>query len=90
MNKAEFIEAIAGATDLSKSQATDAVEAMINVITDTLKSGDQVALTGFGSFQVRSREARSGRNPRTGEVIQISASNAPVFKAGKGLKDALN
>ena len=63
---------------------------MVDIVTDALKKGDQVVLTGFGTFLVRKREARSGRNPRTGEVIQIDASNVPAFKAGKALKDAVN
>lgn len=90
MNKKEFISAVADASDLSKGDAESAVEAVIGTITKTLKGGDQVQLVGFGSFLSRRREAREGRNPRTGETIQIKASNVPSFKAGKGLKDALN
>ncbi|MBH44364.1 MAG: hypothetical protein CMD88_02775 [Gammaproteobacteria bacterium] len=90
MNKAEFISAVAEAASSSKSDATAHVEAMINVITGTLKSGTEVAIAGFGSFKSKRREARTGRNPRTGESIQIAASNVPSFKAGKALKDALN
>lgn len=90
MKKTEFVEAVAAAADLSKTDAAAAVEAVLNVVTDTLKAGDQVTLTGFGSFLVREREARTGRNPRTGEEIQIAASKVPSFKAGKALKDSLN
>lgn len=90
MKKTEFVDAIAEAADISKSDASKALEGFINVITDQLKSDDQVVLTGFGTFLVREREARTGRNPRTGEEIQIKASKVPSFKAGKALKDALN
>ena len=90
MNKAEFISAIAEAAGSSKSDATAHVEAMINVVTNTLKSDDQVTLVGFGTFLAKKRDARTGRNPRTGETIQIKASTVPAFKAGKAFKDALN
>ncbi len=90
MNKTELTEAVASATDLSKASAGRAVEAVIETITNTLKSGDQVSVTGFGTFLVRERGARTGRNPRTGELMQIKASKVPSFKAGKGLKDAVN
>jgi len=90
MKKTEFVEAVAEAADMSKAQASAAVEAVLTVVTDTLKAGDQVTLTGFGSFLVREREARTGRNPQTGAEIQIKASKVPSFKAGKALKDALN
>ena len=90
MKKTEFIDALAQKTNLSKADATRALEGVIDIVTDTLQGGDQVVLTGFGTFLVRKREARSGRNPRTGEVIQIDASNIPAFKAGKALKDAVN
>jgi DNA-binding protein HU-beta len=90
MKKTEFIDALSEKADLSKADATRAVDGMVDLITDQLKSGEQVVLTGFGTFLVRKREARSGRNPRTGEVIQIEASNVPAFKAGKALKDAVN
>jgi DNA-binding protein HU-beta len=90
MKKTDFIDAVSEAASLSKSDAGKAVEAMITVITDALKKGDQVVLTGFGTFLVRKRESRSGRNPRTGQIIQIDASNVPAFKAGKAFKDALN
>jgi DNA-binding protein HU-beta len=90
MNKAELIEAVSDAADLSKSDATKAVDSVIEAITNSLKNGDQVTLVGFGSFLVRDRAARTGRNPRTGEAIQIAAAKVPGFKAGKALKDAVN
>ncbi len=90
MNKTELTEAVASAADLSKASAGKAVDAVIEAITDTLKSGNQVSVTGFGTFLVRERGARTGRNPRTGELMQIKASKVPSFKAGKGLKDAVN
>ena len=90
MNKSELVEAVADQADLSKAAAGRAVDAMVDVIGDTLKKGDQVTLVGFGTFLTREREARQGRNPRTGETIQIKASRVPSFKAGKALKDAVN
>ena len=90
MNKSELIDAVAGAANLSKADASSAVDGVIAAITEALKSGDQVTVVGFGTFLVRQREARSGRNPRTGETIQIAASKVPAFKAGKALKDAVN
>lgn len=90
MNKAELVEAVAEAADLSKASATRAVDAMLDSITNTLKSGDQVSLVGFGTFQVRERAARTGRNPQTGATINIAAAKVPSFKAGKALKDAVN
>ena len=90
MNKAEFIESVADAAELSKADAGRAVDAMIAAITRTLKKGDSVTLVGFGTFDVRKRGARTGRNPRTGEEIKIKASLNPAFKAGKALKDAVN
>ena len=90
MNKAEFVEAVADTAELSKADAGRAVDAMIAAITRTLKKGDSVTLVGFGTFDVRKRGARTGRNPRTGEEIKIKASLNPAFKAGKTLKDALN
>ncbi|MFS8063930.1 MAG: HU family DNA-binding protein [Luteimonas sp.] len=90
MNKAEFIESVADAAELSKADAGRAVDAMIASITKTLKKGDSVTLVGFGTFDVRKRGARTGRNPRTGEEIKIKASLNPAFKAGKALKDAVN
>ncbi|HHJ14308.1 MAG TPA: HU family DNA-binding protein [Gammaproteobacteria bacterium] len=90
MNKAELIDAVASAADLSRAEATRAVDAVIDTITETLRKGDSVALVGFGTFEVRERAARAGRNPQTGEPIQIKASKAPAFKAGKAFKDAVN
>ncbi|MDX1592684.1 MAG: HU family DNA-binding protein [Gammaproteobacteria bacterium] len=90
MNKADLIDAVAEAADLSKAQAGRAVEAMVDAVTGALKRGDQVSVVGFGSFLVRQRDARKGRNPKTGEEIQIPASKAPAFKPGKALKDAVN
>lgn len=90
MNKSEFVEAVAQSADLPKASAAKAVEAMVDVIGDTLRKGDQVTLVGFGTFLTRQREARQGRNPRTGQTIEIKASRVPSFKAGKGLKDAVN
>ncbi len=90
MNKNDLIDAVAERTGLAKSDAARAVEALLGTITETLQRGDQVALAGFGSFSAKVRAARTGRNPRTGEPIAIPASRAPAFKAGKGLKDALN
>ncbi len=90
MNKAELVDAVADAADISKAAAARSIDTVLEVITESLKKGDAVTLVGFGTFNVRRREARTGRNPRTGEPIQIKASNLAVFKAGKGLKDALN
>ena len=89
MNKAELIEAVAAAADLSKADAGRAVDGMTQAISRALKKGDNVTLIGFGSFTVRERSARMGRNPQTGEEIKIKASKQPVFKAGKALKDAI-
>ena len=90
MNKADLIDAIASAADINKSDAGRALDAVIDTITDALKRGDQVSLVGFGTFTVKPRAAREGRNPQTGEAIMIRASNVPGFKAGKALKDAVN
>ncbi|MEZ5465702.1 MAG: HU family DNA-binding protein [Lysobacteraceae bacterium] len=90
MNKAEFIGAVAGAAELTKADAENAVNGMIEVIKKALKKGDTVSLVGFGTFDVKKRKARTGRNPRTGETIKIKASKNPSFKAGKALKDAVN
>ncbi|MDV3237673.1 MAG: HU family DNA-binding protein [Gammaproteobacteria bacterium] len=90
MNKSELIDAVAEAADLNKAAATRAVDAMLNGITEALKNGDPVTLVGFGTFEVRERAARTGRNPQTGETINIKAAKAPAFKAGKALKDAVN
>ncbi len=90
MNKGDLIEAVAGRAGLSRADATKAVDAVLDSIQDTLAAGGSVSLVGFGTFTVKARAARAGRNPRTGETIQIPASNVPGFKAGKGLKDAVN
>lgn len=90
MNKAELIEAIADAADLSKAEAGRALDGMVDAITSALKDGDTVSLVGFGSFQVKERAARQGRNPQTGATIDIAAAKIPSFKAGKALKDAVN
>ena len=90
MNKAEFTSAVADDAEMSKADASRAVDAMIGVITKALKSGDTVTLVGFGTFSVRKRAARQGRNPQTGDTIKIKASKNPAFKAGKALKDAVN
>jgi len=90
MNKAELVEAVAGSANLSKADAGRAVDAVVDSITKALRRGEQVSVVGFGTFSVKHRAARSGRNPRTGETIAIAASNVPGFKAGKGLKDAVN
>ena len=90
MNKAELIDAVAEDADISKAGAGRAVDAVFDVIAKTLKTGDSVTLVGFGTFSVRERAARTGRNPQTGAAIQIAASTLPVFKAGKALKDAVN
>lgn len=90
MNKNELIDSIAAEADLSKASAGRALDATINAITDALSKGDTVSLVGFGTFAVKARNARDGRNPRTGETIKIAASNTPGFKAGKALKDAVN
>ena len=90
MNKSELVDAIADASGLSKADSGRAVDAMVGSVTAALKGGDTVSLVGFGTFSVRERAARTGRNPRTGESIQIKASKNPAFKAGKALKDAVN
>lgn len=90
MNKSELIEAMADGADISKAAAGRALEGMIEAITGAMKSGDTVSIVGFGTFQVRERAARTGRNPKTGEAIEIKASKSPAFKAGKALKDAVN
>ena len=90
MNKNEFVSAVATKADINKTEAARAVDAVFDAITDALKSGDEVRLVGFGTFAVSARAASEGRNPRTGETIKIAASKQPKFKAGKGLKDALN
>ena len=90
MNKAEFVSAVADASELSRADAARAVDAVVGTITKALKKGENVTLVGFGTFEVRERAARQGRNPKTGETIKIKASKNPTFKAGKALKDAVN
>ena len=90
MNKAELIEAVAAEANLSKADAGRAVDAVVGAVASSLQKGQQVAVVGFGTFSVKHRAARQGRNPRTGEAISIPASNVPGFKAGKALKDAVN
>ena len=90
MNKSQLIEKIAEGANLSKTDAGRALDAFTDAVTAALKEGDAVTLVGFGSFEVRERAARTGRNPKTGATLEIAASKAPAFKAGKALKDALN
>jgi DNA-binding protein HU-beta len=90
MNKAELIDAVATKTGLQKAEATRAVDAVFDAVTGALKGGDSVSLLGFGTFVVKARAARTGRNPRTNEPIEIPATKVPGFKAGKALKDAVN
>lgn len=90
MNKSELIEAIAASADIPKAAAGRALDAMVDSIAAALKKGDQVALVGFGTFAVKERAARTGRNPRTGDPIEIAAAKIPSFKAGKALKDSVN
>jgi len=90
VNKSELIDHIANKAGISKSSASDALDATLEGVTNTLKAGDSLTLVGFGTFSVGERSARTGRNPRTGETINIAASKNAKFKAGKALKDALN
>jgi DNA-binding protein HU-beta len=90
MNKSELIDAMAESADISKAAAGRALDGFVDAITDAMKKGDTVSLIGFGSFTVRERAARTGRNPQTGATINIKASKTPSFKAGKALKDAVN
>ena len=89
MNKSELIDAVASAADISKAAAGRAIDGMTDAIGGALKQGDQVTLVGFGTFSVRDRAERKGRNPQTGEEITIKAAKIPAFKAGKGLKDTI-
>lgn len=93
MNKSELTQKLADRTNLSKSDAAKAVDAIFSpeggIISSALKGGDKVQITGFGSFETRKREARTGRNPRTGKEIKIGASTSAAFRAGKGLKDSI-
>lgn len=90
MNKSELIEAVRVEMGGTKKAAEEAVNAFVSVVTENLKKGEKVQLVGFGTFEVRTRAARKGRNPQTGEEIKIPASKAPVFKAGKRLKEIVN
>ncbi len=88
-NKADLIDGVAAKSGLTKKDATAAVEGLFEVVTDYLAEGERVQVIGFGTFEVRDRAARKGRNPQTGEEIQIAATKVPAFKAGKGLKDSV-
>ena len=90
MNKSELIDAIAAGADISKASAGRALDSALDAVTGALKNGDQVSLVGFGTYSVKHRAARAGRNPQTGAEIQIKAASVPSFKAGKALKDAVN
>ena len=90
MNKSQLIDKIADGAEISKAAAGRALDSFIDAVSDALKEGDQVALVGFGTFAVRERAARTGRNPQTGQTIEIAAAKVPAFKAGKALKDAVN
>ena len=90
MNKAEFVDSVAARAEMTKTEAASAVDAVLDSVAAALKDGEQVTLVGFGTFLVRRREARTGRNPRTGEPLAIKASNVPSFKAGKALKETVN
>lgn len=90
MNKTELTAALAEKTGSNKKDAEKAVNAFVDVVTEALANGEKIQIVGFGSFEVKTREARTARNPRTGEEIKIEASKAPVFKAGKALKDSVN
>lgn len=89
MTKNELVAQVSTISELSKKDAEKAVNAVVEAVTEALKAGDKVALVGFGTFEVRHRPARQGRNPQTNETIQIAAATVPAFKAGKGLKDAV-
>ena len=90
MNKTQLIEAVALKADIKKKEAEAAVNALTAVVADALKAGDKIQLVGFGTFEVKERAAREGRNPKTGESMTIAASKVPAFTAGKALKDAVN
>lgn len=90
MNKSELVNSVADKSGLSKADATRAVDGIVEAIEDALRGGDSVSLVGFGTFQVKERAARTGRNPQTGGTINIPAAKVPSFKAGKSLKDAVN
>jgi DNA-binding protein HU-beta len=90
MNKSELIEAMADSADISKAAAGRALDGLIEAITNAVKNDDPVSIVGFGTFMLRERAARTGRNPKTGKEIEIAASKSPAFKAGKAFKDAVN
>ena len=90
MNKSELIDAIAASADISKADAGRALDSTLEAVTGALKKGDSISLVGFGTFAIKERAARTGRNPQTGQTIEISAAKVPSFKAGKALKDAVN
>ena len=90
MNKAELVAAVAERTELSKKDAEKALKAFVDVVAEELKKGEKIQLVGFGTFEVSERAAREGRNPANGQPMQVAASKAPKFKAGKALKDAIN
>ena len=90
MKKTDLIDAMADAADISRAAAGRALDGMIDAITKSMQDGEPISIVGFGTFLVRERAARTGRNPKTGDTIQISASRTPAFKAGKALKDAVN
>ncbi|PSJ45743.1 DNA-binding protein HU [Zobellella endophytica] len=90
MNKSQLIDKIADGADITKAAAGRALDAFVDAISDSLKEGESVSLVGFGTFEVRERAARTGRNPQTGAAIEIAAAKTPAFKAGKALKDAVN
>ena len=90
MNKTELVEKVAESAGVTKTQAEAAINAFVETITDGLKAGDKITLKGFGTFEVRQRDAREGRNPRTGETMTIAASKAPAFKASSALKNVIN
>lgn len=90
MNKRELVEAVAGGTGMSRSAVAEALDAVLEAVAASLTAGEPVSVPGFGTFEVRERGARTGRNPRTGEAIEIAASRVPAFRAGKALRDRLN
>ena len=90
MNKAEFVTALAEKTGMKKTEAEKAMKGFMDVVAETLKNGEKIFLVGFGTFEVAEREAREGRNPKTGKTMTIPASKAPKFKAGRALKEAVN
>ncbi len=90
MNKSELIDALANSANMSKTESAEVIETLVKIITGTLQNGDSVSISGFGTFSISDRAARTGRNPQTGATIDIPAAKIPKFKAGKALKDAVN